>query len=919
MLVMVLLMLGFQQNSFAQKEKKSKGRANTVAPAIQDSTQQQANATLPAVKDSLRPWETTRITDTTGIDSLATSSAQVDRKKNPLSQVKLSEEGLDSQLDYSAVDSSVYDLENQIVHLYGNAVVKYDEYNLTAGYITFSWESNEVTAQGLRDSTTNKLSQIPVFTDKSQTFEAEHIRFNFKTRKGIVKNVVTKQGSDLYVLGKKAKITSTELDTTREDIVYSQDAIFTTCDHPEPHFGIRSQKQKIIANKIVVVGPSNLELDGVPTPLWLPFGVYPLTQVGSTGLIFPKDIQNDRELGFGLKGVGWFFPLGPYFNLQATADYYVRGTYAINLLSQYRRKYKYNGNLTFNYSSLLSENQFAENERSNPIRLNWSHTMDTKAHPTINFSASVRFATQNYNQTFERAAQRVQENQLSSSITFNKRFINNKNKFTASINMNQNSQNNSVNLDFPNLLFTTGNFKPFKSKSGNSKWYENFNFSYRGETKGSVVTTDSLLFTRQTLEDARFGMKHTVTGGFNANIFNYFNFNISTSFAENIYLESFSQYFDPTVDTIQIWEVLSEGEPAELIRVDTVSYGTVRDSTVKGLTAFHNLKPVTASLNTKVFSTLLFKKGRLRGLRMVTSPNVGVSYTPGYDQFFGMLETTDLRPEENDTIQFNRLQNSIYERPSSPDRNLSMTFGFTGIVEAKLFSKKKDDTRNVKIIESFSFSSRYNFEADSMNLADGTFRARTSILNRAIAFNFNSTLRFYQYDEELKKRVNKLLWKEERRLFEATNTTLTITGNTSIRQFIDAVKRNEKTGKPEPKTLEALLDNFKIRYNLGLRWDKPLGRDTFFISTNTIDINGSLEITDNWRIGIGQIGYNFRTKRITYPDFTFSRDLHCWEMAISWRPNANSFTFTLGVKPGTLDFIKVPYQRSNFEGGRPLF
>ena len=76
-------------------------------------------------------------------------------------------------------------------------------------------------------------------------------------------------------------------------------------NYPNPHFGIHSRKQKVVPNKVVVVGPSNLEIMGVPTPLWLPFGFFPISSGRRTGLLFPRDYQYSPQWGFGLEGIGW--------------------------------------------------------------------------------------------------------------------------------------------------------------------------------------------------------------------------------------------------------------------------------------------------------------------------------------------------------------------------------------------------------------------------------------------------------------------------------------------------------------------------------------------------------------------------------------------------------------------------------------
>ena len=86
------------------------------------------------------------------------------------------------------------------------------------------------------------------------------------------------QEGDLYIHGSESKIIqgikANPADTISDDIAYNRNSIFTTCNHPEPHFGIRAKKVKMVSGKVAVVGPANIELGGIPTPLALPFGFF---------------------------------------------------------------------------------------------------------------------------------------------------------------------------------------------------------------------------------------------------------------------------------------------------------------------------------------------------------------------------------------------------------------------------------------------------------------------------------------------------------------------------------------------------------------------------------------------------------------------------------------------------------------------
>lgn len=74
--------------------------------------------------------------------------------------------------------------------------------NIKAGYIRLDYGINEISAEGLKDST-GKVTGLPEFQDKEQNFTAS--RLQVQTKKGIIYEARTQQ-EDMYVLGAKAKL-----------------------------------------------------------------------------------------------------------------------------------------------------------------------------------------------------------------------------------------------------------------------------------------------------------------------------------------------------------------------------------------------------------------------------------------------------------------------------------------------------------------------------------------------------------------------------------------------------------------------------------------------------------------------------------------------------------------------------------------
>ena len=228
---------------------------------------------------------------------------------------------------------------------------------------------------------------------------------------------------DRYVHGSRAKfLAGSKKDSTHtdHDHIFSHNALFTTCDHPEPHYGIRSKKQKIIPNELVVVGPSNVELMGIPTPLILPFGFFPLNSEKKTaGLIFPRDYTFSPVWGFGIDNIGYYTPINDNLDLSLTGDIYFNGTYGLHLTTNYKKIYKYTGSLNLNWSERKSEIRgVRQNEKS--FQIGWNHNQDSRAHPTRRLSGSVNIQTRDYSSLNLNDATSVLQNSLSSNINYTK-------------------------------------------------------------------------------------------------------------------------------------------------------------------------------------------------------------------------------------------------------------------------------------------------------------------------------------------------------------------------------------------------------------------------------------------------------------------------------------------------------------------
>ncbi|MDD3860870.1 MAG: putative LPS assembly protein LptD, partial [Bacteroidales bacterium] len=216
--------------------------------------------------------------------TLYTYNSQLDDTIKTVSKVdsisyKKSSMSFDYPVYYDAEDSLLFDFKKQKAFLYGKAVVIYESVNLTAEFVQMDFENNEVLAYGLTDSTGQVIGK-PVFKDNAEEFDADTIRYNFRTKKGIIKEVMTEfEGS--YLHGSKTKMQP-------DKHVHMIDGKFTTCDLEHPHYYFAISKAIVIPDDKIISGPAFLVIEDIPTPLGIPFGFFPNKKGGSSGIIIPE-------------------------------------------------------------------------------------------------------------------------------------------------------------------------------------------------------------------------------------------------------------------------------------------------------------------------------------------------------------------------------------------------------------------------------------------------------------------------------------------------------------------------------------------------------------------------------------------------------------------------------------------------------
>ncbi len=852
------------------------------------------------------------------LDSLAIDSLGLSPKDTLGQKFQESPDAIDSEITYGSKGRKKIDLQNKVVHLWDEAYVNYEDIKVKADYIIFNFETNTVTANATFDENGQLLSKA-TFSEGEQNFQYNSFKYNFKTEKGIVYQGVTKEG-ELFVHGGFTKLIAGQ-DSTGSDVLYNQDCIITSCNHEHPHFGFRSNKIKIIPNKVAVIGPTWLEIAEVPTPLWLPFGFFPIAQGKSSGLILPQNYDFSQAWGFGLQNVGYYFPINDYLDLRVTGDIYLRGSWAINTDLKYTKKYKYSGGFFASRASRIQESRTtAEYDRTVSYKLNWRHSQDPKAHPFRTFNTSVNILTSGYNnQNRTDAYGRTQDN-ISSSISYSYQFGASPWSLTGGANLTQSLSAGTVDINAPNFKLNMRQIYPFKRKQrvGKERWYEKIGVNYNSEFKNALSATDSTFYTAAAWEDARYGVKHTASSNASFKFLKYFSFNPSANYSETWYFREVVKVNDG-ITYIDTTGTFTE-DGVTTFEIDSI-YGEVQESVENTFLPFRT-GSIGGGINTKLFWTEQRKSGFIRGFRHTVTPSLSFNYSPDSQTPYQKMVDRDFRVGVDDVETYTIIPTSVFS-PNLSKRSLALSTTVQNIIEFKYYSKRDSMAKKFKLTN-FTFNANYNFVADSFKLSSPSITGRANYFKNRMAINYG--VRINPYKVENGRVIDRYAWQDEFELpviddfFIRTTTSLRFS---EIKSWF--TKEKPKTGSSKrkgPITLSSLFDDFSVQYKLDYRYSNINGIVTSGITANSINIRGDIQITDNWFINLGNFGYDFDDKGYTYPDFGFTRQLHCWRMNFSWQPrggigftsgNTSTFNFFIGVNSGTLDFLKYNYNRGNFD------
>ena len=912
---------------------KSKKKGTDSKHPIENNDSTTNNSTDSIPNDSTARG--TAVVDTTAMDSLQKAiylyNKQIDDSVRLDSINRTKSNGINAPVEYSADDSLVYVADSRLAHLYGNSKVKYENMDLESEKVAMSMDSSLVHATGVRDTadhTGKTLVGTPVFKMGNDSYESDTMAFNFKTKKGLISNVYTKQ-EEGFLRSQLSK---------RNDNgeVYLQHGRYTTCDDPHPDFYIAISRAKLRPGKDVVFGPAYLVVADVPLPLAVPYGFFPFTKSYSSGLIMPT-YGDESTRGFYLRDGGYYFAISDKWDLKLLGEIYTKGSWGISAASNYRKRYKHSGSFYFSYQDTRTGDKgMPDYTKQTSFKVQWNHRQDSKANPFSSLSASVNFATSSYERNNMNSLynpQTLTQSTRTSSVSWSTTFSSIGLSLSSTANLNQNMRDSTIAMTLPDLNISLSRFYPFKRKhaAGNERWYEKISLSYTGQLSNSISTKEDKFMHSNLVKDWRNGFQHNIPLSGSFTLFNYLNVNPTFSFTDRMYTNKIDRS----------WDTATQKEVCD------TTYG------------FHNVYNWSASISmsTKMYGFWVPSRkifgDKIQAIRHVITPTVSFSYAPDFGASrYGYWKTYQKTDADGNVslVEYSPFSQGLYGVPGR-GRTGNISFGLSNNLEMKVKSDK-DSTgmKKISLIDELGLRMSYNMADKERPWSDLSMDIRLKWWKN---YTFNMAAVFATYAYELDKDGHPYVgthteWGKGRfGRFQGTSQNISFTltpeklkklfGHGDDEDDKDKRKKNRKDDEGVDTDIESNVDDdmiegqrgakksgggkaetdedgymkFKMPWSLTFGYGITMRENTQgkfntktmrypYKFTQTLNVSGNVRISDGWNISFSS-GYDFEFHKMSMTTASLQRDLHCFNMScqVVLAPYT-SYNFTFRCNASTL-------------------
>ena len=810
-------------------------------------------------------------------------------------------EGLiQSVIRYNAKDSIVFCVKRQTIHLHGAGVIEHGTIKLEAEEVSLDWNHHIIAALSSKGIAGNVEKKI-VLTKDGVKYIAESIHYNFESQRAIARKLFAKQDEGILRANKIKK--------DRETTFYADRATYTTCNLAKPHFHVDVRRLKITQDDQVVSGPFYLHFDGVPTLLGFPFGIFYLPR--ESGIIPPK-YGGENEKGFCLRNGGYYIRFNDYVDLSLQGSLYSKGSTEFIAKANYKRRYQYGGNLRFERLINLETQEIRLPKKNKIWRLQWKHNTENNRYSS--WHAQVDLEGKSTNAKHSSLGKGNYQTKKDSSIRYTNNLVGFPLPYTLNGSLSLHaSQSGEAQASLPEISLSTANMYPFRRRgTAGTSWPSDIYLQHKLEfqTRLSNSVDNTLNFIRPKdwpalWETRKQGVQHTVPLQTNIKILTYLNLTPKITYQERWYWEKINYQYDDKGD-------IKEAKVPGFVRVYDYNFGAALKTTLYGIHVFGH-------------------KATAQAIRHQINPELSFTYTPYFSSpEYGYWQT--MQGGKRDGEKFNRFKGAIY---GSPGENttavLKVSLNNRLDIKVKNKANAQKSTRKVPILESFDWSTHYDFLADQHALGNINFKNRTKLFYKLFDISFESTFDPYFYEstghpknpgKQEYIRRNELAWNHGKGLGHMKNASLNIGAKLGAEEKGITLDKNSKLkddsdAQEIPKHLQEDSEQyvaFSVPWNLDVKyhwnyscpqpWDDP-------VKINSLSVEWRMSLTEKWKVTC-KSAYDFTKREFVgnSTDIGIHRDLHCWEMDFNWKPlgDTQKYEFSVG--------LKAPLLKDNFKYDR---
>lgn len=794
--------------------------------------------------------------------------------------------GIDTVITYAAKDSIVYSLKTRYMRLYSASEMHYQTIHLKSERIDVNWDNATLTSYGVPD--TSKQDSVvgkPILQDGNDIYYGDQIDYNFRTQKGRILVASTQMDNGFYI-GETIK-------KVEKDELFIANGRYTTCDNPDPHFYFESPKMKVFVRDIVVAEPVYMYVANVPV-FALPFGIFPSHGGRASGIIAPAYGQ-DRDYGWYLSHLGYYWAASDYWDIATMFDLYARGKWMNQTQLNYALRDVLSGALTTRITSLKKGESIDPDHRTQrDYYANLTHNQVLS--PTSRLDVNFTFASSTYFKNYSTNINEILTQNIISNATYSTYWPSSNRSLSISVYRDQNLMTDDVHEQLPSLSFTQNQFYPFKKKKGTrgistSETQTQSFADLFGVNYSAHFTNDH--WKQSTTYDSAYtaqGWRHDVKEF--SDISNL-TFNQSASMGIAPKLGHFT--ISPSLSWNETREYLFGEYPQQsdslIVRRDTSRWRTTG-----GINA-------GVGISTRFYGIAQPNVFGITAFRHTVTPSLSFSYNKKiYGEFI-------------------------------PKYQMLATLNIGNLFEMKTKSSDTAKTENKIQLLNLGMSASYNFAADSMNFSDINLTYRTDIAS-IFSISGGATLSLYEFDERANRgygaRVNRYLLSSKNRFADLTRFSLALsttlrgerkerdTRYNSLPQSL-LEEQERASGSPQfrqsQRLYETLYDteeaDFSIPWQLdfSFTFSQTQSNPRKKFRTSSANAGISFNLTEKWKIS-ARGSYDFVKKQHYIQSFNVTRDLHCWQMNFTYYPMGTlaGFRFELRVAAPQLQDVKITKQ-----------